>query len=185
VRTFIAIDLDEVLKMSLAAFVAELRALASNIRWVGTSGMHLTLKFLGEIDEADVPGISSVLEEIGRRQRPFTLMLQGTGAFPPGRRNPRVFWVGAGPVSALVSLQEEIEMEMGKRGFERENRPYHPHLTLGRVKFPAPLDSLILELQKHKDRFFGEMNVQSFVFFRSLLKPSGAEYAILKEIDLG
>ncbi|MGB7296372.1 MAG: RNA 2',3'-cyclic phosphodiesterase [Candidatus Aminicenantales bacterium] len=184
-RTFIAIDLDEALKNSLAAFVDELRPLAGNVRWVGASGMHLTLKFLGEIPEADATGISSALEEICRRQRPFPLVLQGTGAFPPGRRNPRVFWVGAVPVPALAALQEEIEREMGKRGFERENRPYRPHLTLGRVRFPAPLDPLILELERHKERLFGEMNVQRLVFFRSLLKPSGAEYTILKELDLG
>lgn len=184
-RTFIAIDLDEALKESLAAFIEELRPLARNVRWVGAPGMHLTLKFLGEIAEADVPGISSALEDIGRRQRPFPLVLKGTGAFPPGRRIPRVFWVGVAPVPALISLQEEIEKEMGKRGFEREKRPYHPHLTLGRVKFPAPLDPLNLALQRHKERLFGEMNVRRFVFFRSVLRPSGAEYTILKETALG
>lgn len=184
-RAFIAIDLDEALKKSLADFVEELRPLARNVRWVGRPGMHLTLKFLGEIAEADVCGISSALEEIGRRQRPFPLVLQGTGAFPPGRRIPRVFWVGVAPVPALISLQEEIENEMGKRDFERENRPYHPHLTLGRVKSPEPLDPLILELQRHKERLFGEMNVQRFILFRSVLRPSGAEYTILKEMDFG
>jgi len=185
VRTFIAIDLDEALKKSLAALVDELRPLAGNVRWVGNSGMHLTLKFLGEIPEEDAAGISSVLGEIAGRHRPFPLLLQGTGAFPPGRRNPRVFWVGAVPVPGLVSLQEEIEREMEKRGFERERRPFRPHLTLGRVKFPSPLDGLLQELQRHQERMFGEMNVRRFVFFQSILKPSGAEYTVLKELALG
>jgi 2'-5' RNA ligase len=184
-RTFIAIDLDDELKKSLAALIDELRPLAQNVRWVGASGMHLTLKFLGEIPEEDVAGISSVLEEIARRQRPFPFLLQGTGTFPPGGRNPRVFWVGTAPVPALLSLQEDIEREMEKRGFERERRSFHPHLTLGRVRFPGPLDTLVKGMQRHQERKFGEMNVSRFVFFQSVLKPSGAEYTVLRELSLG
>jgi 2'-5' RNA ligase len=184
-RTFIAIDLDDALKKNLAALVDELKPLAGNVRWVGASGMHLTLKFLGEMPEEEVAGVSSVLEDIAARHRPFPLLLQGTGAFPPGRRNPRVFWAGVVPVPALISLQEEIEREMEKRGFERERRPFRPHLTLGRVKFPVPLDSLVKGLQRYEERIFGEMNVHGFVFFRSILRPSGAEYSVLKELCLG
>ncbi len=184
-RTFIAIDLDETLKKSLASFVDELRPLARNVRWVGASGMHLTLKFLGEIRDEDAAGISAALEEIARRHRPFSLRLQGTGAFPAGRRNPRVFWVGATPVPALISLQKDVEGEIERRGFERERRSYNPHLTLGRMKFPAPLDPLVKELDRHRERIFGEMSVGGFVFFRSILKPSGAEYTVLKELALG
>jgi 2'-5' RNA ligase len=184
-RTFIAVDLDDALKKSLGALIDELRPLAGNVRWVGASGMHLTLKFLGETGAEDVAEISSVLEGIARRHRPFPLLFQGTGAFPPGRRNPRVFWIGTVPVPALVLLQEEIEREMEKRGFEREQRPFHPHLTLGRVRFPGPLDTLVQGMQRHRERKFGEMNVRGFVFFQSLLKPSGAEYTRLKELNLG
>jgi 2'-5' RNA ligase len=128
-RTFIAIDLDIGLKKSLAALVDELRPLAGNVRWVNVSGMHLTLKFLGEIQEESAAGIGSVLDEISRRHRPFPLVLKGTGVFSQGRKNPRVFWVGAEPVMDLMSLQEEIERGMERLGFEREKRPYHPHLT--------------------------------------------------------
>lgn len=183
-RTFIAIDLDDALKKSLGAFIHELRPLAGNVRWVGAPGMHLTLKFLGEITEEQTAGISSVLEGIARRHRPFSFLLRGTGAFPPGRRNPRVFWIGVEPVPGLVSLQEDIEGEMEKRGFEPEQRTYHPHLTVGRVKSVAPLDRLVNALQGQRERGFGEMNVRRFAFFRSVLKPSGAEYSILKEFDL-
>lgn len=184
-RTFIAIDLDDSLKNVLAAFIDRLRPLAKNVRWVGASGMHLTLKFLGDTAEDSAPGISATLEDIARRQQTFPLILKGTGAFPPGRRNPRVFWVGVDPVPALLSLQEEIERAMERKGFEWEKRPYHPHLTLGRVKFPAPLDRLVEELERNRDRVFGEMRVGRFVFFRSILRPSGAEYTILKGVDLG
>jgi 2'-5' RNA ligase len=183
-RTFIAIDLDEALKKRLAALVDELKPMAGNVRWVGLSGMHLTLKFLGEIPEEEVAGISSVLEDIAGRHRPFPLLFKGTGAFPPGKRQPRVLWVGAAPVAALTSLQGDIEKEMERQGYERERRPFRPHLTLGRVKYPAPFDSLINSLKQHEERIFGELNVQSFIFFRSILSPSGAQYSALKEFRL-
>jgi 2'-5' RNA ligase len=73
---------------------------------------------------------------------------------------------------------------MAKLGFEQEKRPFHPHLTLGRVKSPTGLDPLVQEMSQQQDRRFGEMSVQKFSFFQSILKPSGAEYAVLKEFRL-
>jgi 2'-5' RNA ligase len=172
-RTFIAIDLDDSLKRALEALAGELRPLARSVRWIGASGMHLTLKFLGEI-----------LEEVAPRHQIFGLVLEGTGTFPSGGRDPRVLWVGVAPGPPLLALQEDIERELEKLGFEREKRPFHPHLTLGRVKFPSRLDHLVQEMRKHKDQRFGEMSVQKFTFFQSTLKPSGAEYAVLKEFRL-
>jgi 2'-5' RNA ligase len=185
-RTFIAIDLDSGLKASLEALVGELgRAPDSrSIRWVGAAGMHLTLKFLGEITEEQAARVSSVLETIAPRHRAFDLVLESTGAFPPGRRSPRVLWVGVVPAPPLLAFQENIEGEMEKLGFPREKRPFHPHLTLGRMKFPARLDLLIQELNKHQGRRFGEMRVEKFTFFQSTLRPSGAEYTVLKEFGL-
>jgi 2'-5' RNA ligase len=184
-RTFIAIDLDESLKRALETLAGELKPLARSVRWVGAAGMHLTLKFLGEISEADEARISSVLEETAPRHRVFSLALEGTGTFPPGRREPRVLWVGVVRVPPLLALQEDVEKEMAKLGFEREKRPFQPHLTLGRVKSPSRLDPLVQELRKHQDQRFGEMSVQRFMFFQSTLQPSGAEYTVLKEFRLG
>ncbi len=184
-RTFIAIDLDDGLKRALETLVGELRPLATSVRWVGAAGMHLTLKFLGEIKEADAARISAALEKVAPRHRVFALVLQSTGAFPPGRMDPRVLWVGVASGPPLLAFQEDIEREMEKLGFEREKRPFHPHLTLGRVKFPSRLDLLIQEMRKHQDQRFGEMRVQRFTFFQSTIKPSGAEYTVLKEFSLG
>ncbi|OGD26242.1 MAG: 2'-5' RNA ligase [Candidatus Aminicenantes bacterium RBG_19FT_COMBO_59_29] len=183
-RTFIAIDLDESLKKALETFAGKLKPLARNVSWVGAAGMHLTLKFLGEISEADAARVSSALEETAARHRVFALVLEGTGTFPPGRRQPRVLWVGVSPGPPLLALQEDVEREMAKLGFEREKRPFHPHLTLGRVKSPAGLDPLVQEIRQQQDRRFGEMSVQKFSFFQSILKPSGAEYTVLKEFRL-
>jgi 2'-5' RNA ligase len=186
VRTFIAIDLDAGLKDSLQALVGELGRLpgSKNVRWVGAGGMHLTLKFLGEISEERAARVSSALGEVALRHRAFELTLAGTGVFPPGRRDPRVLWVGITSAAPLLALQEDIEAEMDRQGFEREKRRFHPHLTLGRVKFPSRLDPLIEELNKYESRVFGEMRVEKFIFFQSILKPSGAEYTVLKEFAL-
>jgi 2'-5' RNA ligase len=183
-RTFIAIDLDEGLKKALETFAGELKPLTSSVRWVGPSGMHLTLKFLGEISEEDAARVSLALEETASRHRVFSLVLERTGTFPPGGSAPRVLWVGVVPAAPLLALQEDIEGQMAKLGFEREKRAFHPHLTLGRVKSPVGLDPLVREMRQQQDRRFGDMSVQKFIFFQSALKPSGAEYTILKELCL-
>jgi 2'-5' RNA ligase len=184
-RTFVAIDLDEQLKAALEELVANLRQFPGNVRWANAAGMHLTLKFLGEIPESDVDRVSSALADIAPRLQTFTLVLDGTGAFPPGRRAPRVFWVGVVPIPPLLALQEEVEREMQKLGLERENRRFEPHLTLGRVKSPGRLERLVEEMKKYEGRKFGEMEVRKFTLFRSVLQPSGAEYSVVKEFNLG
>lgn len=183
-RTFIAIDLDNGLKTALEELIDRLRPLPGHVRWVNAAGMHLTLKFLGEIAESDVERVSSALQGIAHRHPTFALVLEGTGAFPPGRRIPRVFWVGIVPVPQLLALQEEIEKETEKLGFETENRRFEPHLTLGRVKSPGQLEQLVAELKRHEGRKFGAMEVRRFTLFRSILQASGAEYTVLKEFDL-
>jgi 2'-5' RNA ligase len=184
-RTFIAIDLDETLKTNLEALIRVLGPLGHNVRWVSAPGMHLTLKFLGEIPDQDVQGIVSVLEPVVRQYRPFALVLKGTGVFPPGRRNPRVLWVGFDHNPSLSALQQAVDVEMEKLGFERENREFHPHLTLGRVKFPGRMDQLLQELEKSQATVFGDMQVGKVILFKSTLRPSGAEYSILAEFRLG
>jgi 2'-5' RNA ligase len=184
-RTFVAIDLEESLKRALETFSGELKPLAGScVRWAGAAGMHLTLKFLGEISDAEAARISQTLEATSARHSRFTLALEGTGTFPPGRRVPRVLWVGVAPKPALLALQEDIEKDLAKLGYEREMSPFHPHLTLGRVKAPIRLDPLVQEMKRHQDRRFGEMSVWKFIFFRSTLRPSGAEYSVLKEFRL-
>ncbi len=183
-RTFIAIDLDLPLKKILEALIDELRPNGKNIRWVNTQGMHLTLKFLGEIPDQDVLRIAGLLENIVKSHSAFDLTLQGAGWFPPGRKNPRVLWVGVDGGPSLKTLQEEIEIAVEKLGFAREARESHPHLTLGRVKFPSLLEPLLSDLEKRRETVFGEMRVSKVTFFKSTLKPSGAEYSVLSEFPL-
>ncbi len=183
-RTFIAIDLDTVLKTNLAAFIDELRPLGGDVRWIRHAGMHLTLKFLGEVAEGNVGKISGLLEETAANHANFNLRLIGTGVFPPGKRAPRVLWIGIVENPQLLALQADVELGLESLGFEREKRDYHPHLTIGRVKTPSRIEQLLSELARSGDRSFGEMNVRTLTLFQSTLRPSGAEYHALAEFKL-
>lgn len=183
-RTFIAIDLEEGIKKELAALVEEIRPLGKNVRWVTPAGMHLTLKFLGEISVPDSRDVCGTVEQIVGQHPTFALVLKGRGVFPPGRRDPRVLWVGVEDNPSLIELQADVERGLEKLGWEREKRDYHPHLTIGRVKFPSRLDALLAEFEKNRGRSFGEMRVLRLTFFQSTLKPWGAEYSVIAEFNL-
>jgi 2'-5' RNA ligase len=186
-RTFIAINLNPELKETLSNLIEELKRLdpaRKSVRWVNQQAMHLTLKFLGEIDESQVEQIKKALEQISDGSRTFTMEIRGTGYFPPDKRNPRVLWLGIEEEKSLQILQSRLEEEMEKLGFPKENRKFHPHLTLGRVKIPSNLREIMLHLEQYGSQKFGEMEVRKITFFKSVLKPTGAEYSVLSEFEL-
>jgi len=183
-RTFVAINLNPEIKKTLIQLIKELDTGRKNIKWVAEQGMHLTLKFLGEIGREKATEIENSLRRISEKYRPFSLKFKGTGCFPPGKKAPRVLWVGIEEEEILKALQSELEAELEKLGFPREERGFHAHLTLGRVKVPFGLEQTISLLEKYKDRNFGEMKVEKITFFQSTLRPTGAEYSILSEFVL-
>ena len=181
-RAFIAIDLDPEIKKNISDFLRRLKKLEQpKVGWIKEQGMHLTLKFLGEIDEAQATRVQGLMKDVAALARAFSLKFQGTGFFPPPPKLPRVLWIGAAGEPTLGELQERLESGLEKLGFSRENRPFHPHLTLGRVKSPAGLGEVIAELEKNKEAGFGEMVVKKVTLFKSTLRPSGAEYSVLEE----
>jgi 2'-5' RNA ligase len=183
VRAFIAIDLDREIKTSLEALVRGLQATRAEVRWVNAGGMHLTLKFLGPIDDGQAVRVQQALADVARRHPAFPLRLAGTGAFP-SPRNPRVLWAGFAPEQGLLALQEDIDTSLEVEGFEREARAFTPHLTLGRVKGPGRIDKAMLELDRHRDEAFGAMTARKVALFESLLQPQGAVYRIVFEAGL-
>ncbi len=183
-RTFIAIDLSPDIKASLAGLVGRLAPLSREVKWVRQDSMHLTLKFLGEIEEGRAGEVERLLSSVALKYGPIALTVKGTGAFPPGSRTPRILWAGVQAASSLSLLQEDVESGCEGLGFARETRPFNLHLTLGRIKSPAGLAPVLLELEKSREAAFGEMAVQRLTFFQSKLKPSGAEYSIIREFPL-
>ncbi|MFB0566180.1 MAG: RNA 2',3'-cyclic phosphodiesterase [Candidatus Aminicenantaceae bacterium] len=180
-RTFIAVDLDREIKKSLSSLIEKLILKREKIKWVQRQGMHITLKFLGEIEKAQIPEVENILRNISENFKSFSLKIKGTGYFPPEKKNPRVLWVGIEADKTLFVLQEQVETELEKIGFPREKRSFHPHLTLGRVKTFSFIHETIKELKKYQEAFFGEMIVNKITLFQSILKPSGAEYIVLSE----
>ena len=150
-RLFVAINFPAPLREGIWTASTALRDAGLPVRWVDLAALHLTLKFLGSVAPQRTPEIVSGLEAATRQTRPFTLPLGGFGAFPSMER-PRVIWVGCEGVPQLELLQHAVEVEMERLGFEVEGRPFHPHLTLGRVERDArpqrlgPLGTLLEEI---------------------------------------
>ncbi len=182
-RTFIAIDLSPVLKDRLLELVAVLRRTRADVKWIDGHAMHLTLKFLGEIDPGRVPEIVGTMNTVAARHAKLALGLRGTGAFP-NLRSPRVLWAGVVENAALAALQADLDSELARLGFPKEDRAFHPHLTLGRVKGPARVREAAAELEKRSGDNFGEMTADTLTFFESVLNPGGAEYKVIGEARL-
>jgi 2'-5' RNA ligase len=183
-RAFIAIDLNEEIKKRICAFIRELDTGEKGIRWVKTRGMHLTLKFLGEVPEEKIERIKPLLENIAGNYPSFRLKLKGTGAFPPGAKFPRVMWIGIEMNETLENMQTRVENELQNLGISRENRKFHPHLTLARIKGRPDIEKVLESLASHAETDFGGMIVNRLTLFKSTLKPTGAEYTILSEFYL-
>jgi 2'-5' RNA ligase len=181
-RTFIAIDLDPELKRSLQDLIQKLKRTGADVRWVSSQGMHLTLKFLGEIGEDRVSAVESVLRGAAAASSSFPLVLQGTGTFPGGK-SPRVIWAGFKEEPALVALQKAVEDGLEREEFPREEREFHPHLTLGRVKSSSRMQDALLELEEYRGTLFGEMTARKLTLFESILKPQGVEYRAVSEFE--
>lgn len=146
-------------------FQAELKSIGVGIKFVESENLHLTLKFLGEIDPALVDDIHSIMKKIPFS--PFIISLQGVGTFPPSR--PRVIWIGItegqDELSSIISF---LNKNLKNLGFKPETRTESAHLTIGRVKFVTEKKSLINLLQKWKDHPFGKINVTSIQLKKSL-----------------
>jgi 2'-5' RNA ligase len=188
IRSFIAIELPEAVKTGLQQLQTELTLPRySFVKCVSPEGIHLTLKFLGNISAQKVTDITGVMEQASQGVNPFQLQLTEVGAFPNMRR-PRVLWVGIkGEVDKLVGWQQRIDMGLVPLGFAKEARPFTPHLTLARLRDNcSPGDRL------HFGEMFAKAHVEvnynftvsSLNLMKSQLFPAGAVYSRLAEVKL-
>ncbi len=182
IRSFIAIELTAKIKAALQKIEDELKPKVPGVKWVHPENIHLTLKFLGHINTDTLESIKSILAEIAKNTKSFSMRLSSPGAFPTLDR-PRVVWVGidkGGEES--VALATAIEDKVSHLGIEKENRAFHPHLTLARIDFPTNKNVL-------KDAFSSikippiEMAVSKITLFQSTLTRGGAVYSVLQESE--
>jgi len=183
-RTFIAVDLDDRLKTHFIHIINKLDTGDRSIKWITRQGMHITLKFLGEISESQKSEVERILDNVTNRHSSFLLQFRGSGTFPHNSRNPRVLWIGVDKNEAFETLHADIEEEMAGIGFPKDNRPFHPHLTLCRVKKKGQLLTVLNKHQQYRREHFGDIIVKKVIYYRSILKPTGAEYSVLSEHKL-
>ncbi|MEJ5299556.1 MAG: RNA 2',3'-cyclic phosphodiesterase [Thermodesulforhabdaceae bacterium] len=177
IRTFIAIDLPESVKKDLKTLQNSLIPSATKeIRWVNPEGIHLTLKFLGDVELNRISEIEAVIADISKQHKPFELTPQGCGVFPSWK-SIRVIWVGlVGDLDPLKALYAEIEERLEHLGFARENREFTPHLTIGRAKNISRSEKLSQTLAKFTTFKSSPFVVDEIVLFKSTLTPSRAIY---------
>lgn len=183
-RCFIAIELPETVKIALSNLQEELKKTEADVKWVRPGGMHLTLKFLGYVEEENIKKIVNTMDRICREYPFLNLEAKGVGVFP-NVRSPRVLWVSVEGNNILAGLQTAIENGMASLGFEKEDRPFTAHLTLGRVRSFRGCGKLIEIMQLHQKASFGFIEVKSISLIKSDLRPTGAQYTRLAELILG
>lgn len=184
VRLFVAINLPGDVRRLAHEAAAPLRAAAPHVRWVAEENLHMTLKFLGRVADADAPAVADALRRAAARHRAAELELTGFGAFPSLRR-PRVVWAGAVPDPRLELLHHDVEVACEALGFEVDGRPFRPHVTLGRAKLPgAGDDNRALARAARTAQLHAACTVQSVDLMRSELSPGGARYTIVAALPL-
>jgi 2'-5' RNA ligase len=176
-RVFIAVDLPNEIRKTLADVQYELRDLSNSVRWVSPDSIHITLKFIGEMPEKRLEDIDDALT--GFTWKTFTITVRGVGFFP-GKRSPRVFWAGM-EAPTMKDMAEELDTRMERGGFDKEKRAFRPHITLARARDTRIDSSLVAAAEPYEQYDFGSFVADRVFLFQSTLKPSGAVYEKLKE----
>jgi len=182
-RSFIAIELPESIQSALSDIQKDFKKSDVDVRWVRPENIHLTLKFLGTIEESMAGSITDVLQKVSGNYGTFTMTLTGVGVFPHDR-SPRVVWVGSKDSDILIDLQRDIDEGLASLGFEREKRKYTAHLTLGRVKSSRGKRALMEKIETYREREFGSFDVGTISLMKSDLGPEGAKYTRVAEFRL-
>lgn len=185
VRTFIAVELTPEIRGQANKLVAKLRRIVADVRWVESEDMHLTLKFLGEVDVLEIPRVCNAVTECVADLSPFELEVVGAGAFPDAER-PRTVWLGVGEgTEAMVALHDRLELALAKLGFREEGRRFRPHVTLGRVRDSVPGSEFAQTLAELAEVSCGQMLVGEVTIFSSELSRHASRYEVLDRADFG
>jgi 2'-5' RNA ligase len=182
-RAFIAIEIPSEIHQAIEKKTAGIWAAlnSSLVRWVPSSNIHLTLKFLGDVSPANVELLSQMLNVEVSQHQAFEMTFEGLGAFPNPKR-PRVIWIGIHAPAALEALQHGIEAAAATLGYPAEKRPFSPHLTIGRVQqnvSSTGMQKIRIALEQTQVGSLGITQVTAVHLFKSDLKPTGAVYTRL------
>lgn len=178
IRAFIAIDLPDDVHTAISEAQARLKRahVGVKVSWAKIDNIHLTLQFLGYVEEEAIDKIKAALATVAQQQSVFSISVHGAGAFP-NESSPRVLWIGCDDAEGnLKMLARAVQTVMQPLGFEPEHREFSAHLTLGRVKQPRPDVALTKALDSIKNQAFGTLRVAAIHLFESQLHPAGSVY---------
>jgi 2'-5' RNA ligase len=184
-RAFIAIEVPGSVKDALARIESHLKYSGADVKWVSPGNIHLTVKFLGEIDGKKAAEVAAALDAVARAAKPFELSVKDLGAFP-NAEHPRVVWAGLGKGAAeTAALAADIDCALEKLGFEKEARPFNPHLTIGRVRSPLNKGALKEKMASAAATvdlsLLPSHTISSVTLFQSTLTPKGSIYTKVHE----
>lgn len=186
-RAFIAIELSKEIRDSLSHLQEQLKVSQADVKWVSPQNIHLTLKFLGEVDESKLEKTGEILETLKTDKPPFYIRLSSVGAFPK-TNYPRVIWVGIDKGDSETKvIAKFLEAKIAKLGIPVEDRAFSSHITIGRVRSGLNREGLVKKLNESVNYFAGanlEFQVEKITLFKSTLTPKGPVYEILKEASL-
>lgn len=184
-RLFIAIVPPARIRERLASAREALRQTGADVKWVETENIHITLKFLGNVDASRLTSIQETLSQAAAPYRPFRLGFKGCGVFP-NRRRPRVVWIDTlGDVDMLRALQADVELAFEPLGFAREARGFSPHVTLGRARSDSGAARLVEKLTSLEKQEFGTMDVVTVSLMESQLSRQGPIYRHVHDVPFG
>lgn len=182
IRCFLAVPVDSQVREAVSALRSGIQSSASAIRWENPAKLHMTLKFLGSIDPGRIELLVKEISAIARYHSSFDIIYEGLGAFPSMDR-PRVLWVGVRDSRSILELQNDVNRAAVSAGFAEDERPFHPHLTIARIKhfdaghrLTAILKSLTFEPVSTR--------CAEVLVMKSDLHPNGSRYTVLQSIPL-
>lgn len=181
IRAFIAVEVPS--SPRLKRLQRALESIDDHVRPASADGLHLTLKFLGDITYEEVPGITRAMELVARRHAPIPCDLEGAGAFPDESR-ARVAWAGLVPVKPIQALAYDLEDELQGLRFPRENKEFKPHVTLARFPRPPRGPELSGILAQFRETAFGELLIDELVLMQSELARGGPQYTHLASVAI-
>jgi 2'-5' RNA ligase len=177
-RLFIALDIPQQIRAGIAEYRERAHALAPDARWARIEGLHVTLKFVGEVSDEVAQQMKSALAQV--KAAPFEVKFEGVGFFA-NEKGARIFWVGVDGGAALPRLAASVDAALEKMGIKREEKDYHPHLTLARAG-SHPLRELRPLLDQPPQ--FGTMTAHEFFMYQSQLQRGGSKYTKLERFGL-
>lgn len=179
IRTFVAVLLDEEIRARIFRVQERVMKFASNVKWVAPENFHVTLKFLGNVRLNRLADVQAAVDEVARNFAAFDFSISGLGLFPTPKR-PRVIWVGGEEGrEQLIALANAVDNRLAKLGYEKEDRPFKSHVTIGRVKEGKPVPGLAEGLEEIDASGLGMQRVASIAVMESVLKPGGPSYTPL------